>query len=95
MKRVTVYKQTHDDWHPPYKLQGCTDIKLVRVLFTQTGRNPDAGEGEWRVCVWGGDDCGMEHDYNDKSQALAMFNKIIQWEIVDIDNLQNHGFVSA
>lgn len=95
MKRITVYKETHDDWHPSYTVHGWDDLKLVTVSFTQTGPNPDVGDGEWRVCVWGEDDCGMERDYSDKSLALAMFNKVIQWEFVDMSDLKKHGFVSA
>lgn len=90
--RIEVFKETTDDWFPSYKVY---DRKLVTVSLTQTGPDPNAGNGEWRVCVWGADDCGMERDYTDLSQAREMFYQVIEWEYVNMSELTLNGFVSA
>lgn len=95
MKRITVFKETTDNWFPSYKVEGRAYLQLVTVELTQTGPDPNAGNGEWRVCVWGGDDCGMERDFDDLSQATDMFYQVIGWESVDVSELTQHGFVSA
>ena len=93
MMKTQVFKETKDCWYPSYKL---TDGKmLVRVVFTQTGPNPKGGDGEWRVCVWGDDDCGMERDYDNEILAGNMFQYVIGLEYVDMETLKANGFWSA
>jgi len=92
---VDVFKRTTDDWYPSYLIQG--DIrfsKLVEVSFTQTGPNPPI-TGDWRVCVWGADDCGMERDFQDEAQAWNCFLQVIGWEQVSMQALKDIDFVSA
>lgn len=93
---IDVFKRTEDDWYGNYKVVGdCRVSDLVEVSFTQTGPDPKQGQGEWRVCVWGNDDCGMERDYTDETEALNMFYQVIGWDFVNINRLKNNGFVSA
>ena len=92
--RIDVYKPTNDDWYPNFKVTDGPD--LVHVSFTQTGPNPEKFEGEFRVCVWGNDDCGMERDFeNNEALALNIFMQVIGWPTVDRDKLKELGFVSA
>jgi len=95
MKIIDVYKPTHDDWYPSYQVEGWDNLQLVCVSFIQTGPDPARGNGQWRVCVWGADDCGMERDYDDRSEAMTMFYRVISWEFVDLTLLLELGFVSA
>jgi hypothetical protein len=95
MKKINVYKPTNDDWYPAYQVKGWSNLQLVCVSFIQTGPDPARGNGQWRVCVWGADDCGMERDYDDRSEAMTMFYRVISWEFVDLKLLREHGFVSA
>jgi hypothetical protein len=95
MKKINVYKPTNDDWYPVYQVKGWDNLQLVCVSFTQTGPDPARGNGKWRVCVWGADDCGMERDYDDRSEAMTMFYRVISWEFVDLTLLLELGFVSA
>ena len=97
--RVEVFKYTSDDWCPSYKLVNpCwnegENLKLVRVSFTQTGPNPPS-DGEWRVCAWGDDDCGMERDFTDEMAAFCCFLEVIGLYDVSMDALRERGFVSA
>ena len=92
MKKVNVYKTTSDNWHPSFQLKDGT--QLVRVSFTQTGPNPPHN-GEWRVCVWGDDDCGMEKDFLEEIAAQAMFLEVIALADVNKQGLKKLGFVSA
>jgi hypothetical protein len=89
--RTTVYKETTDDWYPSYK---CHNMLLVRVSLTQTGPTPPV-DGEWRVCVWGADDCGMEKDFDDITVAAQCFLDVISLEFVNMKDLTDMGFVSA
>jgi hypothetical protein len=91
--KINVYKKTNDDWYPNFKIENGDD--LVRVSFTQTGPDPNLGYGDWRVCVWGNDDCGMERDFILEGEALNIFYQVIGWDSVDMDKLEKLGFVSA
>ena len=95
--KIQVFKRTEDLWYGSYKLaeSSAADNMLVEVSFTQTGPNPDEGLGEWRVCVWGNDDCGMERDFTDETAALNMFYQVIGWTYVNKDQLSNLGFIPA
>jgi hypothetical protein len=96
--RVDVFKCTSDDWYGSYKLRtaytGNTEQMLVTVSFCQTGPNPPTN-GDWRVCVWGNDDCGMELDFNDAAKAWQCFQDVIQLEDVTFESLKERGFISA
>jgi hypothetical protein len=65
---------------------------LVRVTFTTIGPKD---VNEWRVCVWGNDDCGMERDFEDEKAAWCCFLEVIGFDYVTRSNLQRLGFVSA
>jgi hypothetical protein len=92
MKKINVYKKTLDDWYPSYKLTN--NVELVKVSFTTTGPNPPIN-GEWRVCVWGNDDCGMEIDFIDEKKALSIFMEILGCDYVNMELLKDLGFKSA
>ena len=92
---ISVYKPTNDDWYGCYEVSEFPEIKLVTVAFTQTGPDPKNGKGEWRVCVWGTDDCGMEKDFQDETEALNCFYQVIGWKSIDFNPLKDFGFVSA
>ncbi len=94
---IDVFKRTEDDWYGCYKIADDVRVSdLVKVSFTQTGPDPKNFKGEWRVCVWGNDDCGMERDFgNDESTALNVFYKVIGQKFVNMDYLKLNEFVSA
>lgn len=96
--RVDVFKRTSDDWYPSYTLNqynsGVDHQKLVEVSFTQTGPIPPT-IGDWRVCVWGGDDCGMERDFTDKKTAWECFLDVISLDDVTMNSLTERHFVRA
>lgn len=83
--RVDVFKRTDDDWYPSYNLEqwnkGVEKQKLVEVTFCTTGANPPY-DGEWRVCIWGGDDCGLEKDFSDETMAWDCYLQVIGLETV-------------
>jgi hypothetical protein len=41
---------------------------------------------------WEHDDHGLERVYNDRQSAQEMFNTIISWSHVTMDDLRKHGF---
>lgn len=93
--RISVYKQTDDDWHGNYKIADDARVcSLVNVQFCLTGPSPPV-KGDWRVCVWGNDDMGMEMDFKNEVDALNMFMKVIGLEKVNMSLLKKFGFVNA
>lgn len=49
--------------------------------------------GQWRVCVWGGDDYGFQYDTDDEHLARRIFDRI--GHLVTIADLRSWGFVPA
>ena len=96
--RCDVFKRTTDDWYPSYTLsnwnKGVANQKLVEVSFCQTGPIPPV-TGEWRVCVWGGDDYGMEKDFTEVNAAWFCFLDVIGLDDVTMLALSERGFVNA
>lgn len=94
MKTVAVFKRTLDEWCPSYKVvydNGQVDM-FVEVSFMKL--HPS---NEWRVCVWGYDDCGMEKDFppENENEAWNTFLIIIGWHYVNMQHLSKLGFVGA
>ena len=81
---ISVFKHTKDDWHPSYKVVN-SNIALVDVSIVEV-------DGIFIVSVWGHDDHGLERVYNDRQSAQEMFNTIISWSHVNMDDLRKHGF---
>lgn len=71
---------TVDDWYPNF--EKC----LVRVSLLQLYPSTD-----WRVCVWGADDCGMERDFSNREMAQHVYVAIINRPYISkSDLLMNH-----
>lgn len=92
-ERKTTMMPTLDDWYPNHKLENHPSglVEGVQVSFIELmpfRNNPKL----WRVCVWGNDDLGMERDYADRQEALAMYNLVTSWETVDKYTLTEQGF---
>lgn len=91
----SVFKKTTDDWCGSYIMRGWPEDKmLVEVSFCQTGPNPPI-KGEWRVCAWGNDDCGMERDFTSESEAWVCFLEVIGLDDVTRVALKARGFKGA
>jgi len=89
--KVQVFKPTNDNWCGSYKLDGIhNSVMLVEVIF-----NGNIGNGVWRTCVWGNDDCGMEFDCDSEAKCWNMFLQVIGMKFVDMVAVRDLGFVSA
>lgn len=86
MERITVFKETDEDWYPSYL---CDNRKMVRVIFLKLFT------GQYRVAVWGDDDFGMERDLDDFSDAWDDFERVISAPLVKRDFLTKLGFINA
>ena len=79
--RISVFKPTNDDWYPSYQIEGywkgIPGQLLVEVSFLELL------DGQWRVCIWGADDCGYEQDFTDQGAAYEMFEHVVFQEHVD------------
>ena len=91
---IEVFKFTNDDWCGSYQMNGWhmgnKDQMMVDVTF-----NGMIGDGIWRTCVWGNDDCGMEYDCDNEAECWAKFLEVLAMDFVDMKELTNIGFVSA
>ena len=94
MKKMQVFKLTDEDWYPSFKLagyyQGKRGLPLVSVSCLELLVAP-----QFRVCVWGADDFGMERDYHCELAALEMFQLILQQDVVRTSFLKDNGFGGA
>jgi hypothetical protein len=92
---IRCFKRTTDDWYPSYRLSPSRDDRPPeRLVKVSTMRLAD---GQWRVCVWGGDDAGMERDYpaDQEKEAGAVYWRIISQEDVTRAFLESCGFRNA
>lgn len=91
MDKISVFKQTSDDWSPSHQLsswyKGFSNVMLVEVTFMPLSN------GKWRVAAWGNDDCGLEKDLDSREVAWATFQSVIKLEYVNQHNLKSMGFV--
>lgn len=96
--RIEVFKLTHENWNGSYKIEGwydgTTDNKLLKVSFFKL-LPPTPYPTNWRTCVWGDDDFGMEYDSVTKEDAFARFMQVIHMEFVSKAALKDLGFVWA
>lgn len=90
-RRIEMFKETLEDWHPSYILnQGtASEIKLVRV--TLLGPMSD---GQYRVCVWGNDDFGMDFD-STQDACVKMYEHLCGVATIQKSALKKLGFVQA
>lgn len=94
LEKIRVYKRTIDDWYPSYRIEtmATTPRLIVEVSFLEFPNN--AG---WRVCAWGGDDCGLEKDFKreQRDAAWATFVEVISQKTVEKWWLKDKGFWPA
>lgn len=76
-----TFRPTTDEWCPTFD-DGTVGIKVCKL-----------GNGKWRVCVWGGDDFGMEIDVATREEAERIFKSLPS--IITIQDLKERGFVNA
>lgn len=72
---------TPDDWYPTLE-GGFVEMKSMQL-----------SDGTWRICFWGGDDFGMEHDTKDREVHRALLRRIPS--VVTIKGLEELGFKRA
>lgn len=93
--RYSAFKHTTDDWYSSYRLnnywRGIKEPLLVEVSLLSLST------GEYRVCVWGGDDFGMERDFPSDSELRArdLFLRLLGESKIEIRHLKELGFVPA
>lgn len=78
-----IFKKTTDEWYPNFP----NDEVEVSFLYLN--------DGTFRVCVWGNDDFGMELDFESLIEAEDIFDKILDMDIVNKQDLYNLGFEVA
>jgi hypothetical protein len=89
--RITVLKYTDDDWFGNDRVMHngqwtrVVEVSLMRLR----------GDTEWRVCVWGNDDMGLEKDFSNPEEATSHFLMTICWPRVNKQLLKDAGFYPA
>jgi hypothetical protein len=93
--RIVVYKPTQNDWCGNHTIEiGGEEIRLVRVSLIKMTPFMES-KIEWRVCVWGNDDFGMDYDCIEKDEAMKIFQEVIALEYVNVVDLTSRGFINA
>lgn len=59
---------------------------MVKVSFLKL-HNFLQNTYEWRVCIWGNDDFGLERDFQSKKEAEEVFDIISNTDIISQDFL--------
>ena len=81
--RITSFRPTPDDWYSNFKIHAdkrYTDTKLVCLSLLSLS------DGQYRVCVWGNDDTGMEFDTPNLTYARRLYTDLcLQPEITKRD----------
>ena len=98
-ERHSMMMPTLDDWSPCHVLENhpsgiTTGVKVSFIELRPWTMRGRIYARQWRVCIWGNDDLGMERDYPDDEEAAAraMYDAILLWETVDRYELVEHGF---
>lgn len=79
-------KPTQDDWYSNDIING-QKVVIVSCLGLITN--------DYRVCVWGNDDYGLEKDYSSRGEAIQIYRQIKRWKFVNKQNLKDIGFNNA
>lgn len=99
VQRLSCYKRTLDDWAPSYRLAYPHELtpiedlpperRLVEVNLSKLSNNLT------RVSVWGGDDTGMELDFDGEFEARAVWLTVLSLDNVSKSELTRLGFKRA
>lgn len=78
-------RPSSDDWHPT------AEDGTVQVSFLELST------GQWRVCVWGDDDCGMDRDFapDEREAASRLYDLLAGCSDVTKRLCLDLGMVSA
>lgn len=87
MKDKRVMKRTQDNWYPNYP-NGKVQLSLLRLRGCPDKRN-------WRVCVWGYDDFGLERDFNSLAEAQPIFEKLERLSVLNKQDCYDLQFRNA
>ena len=79
-KPWTVMVPTTEDWCPT--VNGELSLTLTYIYLDKL----------WRVCVWGGDDIGMEKDFASYSEARNIFEQASKVKNMSRSYLDGLGF---
>ena len=74
--------RTHEDWYPT--INQTVRASLIRLSTC-----------EWRVCVWGGDDFGLEKDFPsvDRQAAKKLYKKLV--DFTSQADMKRYGMYNA
>ena len=83
-KPIRLMKPTTDNWSPNFENN--------MVLVSYIGKLTD---GNFRVCVWGNNDLGMEYDTKQEKNAKEMFQRLSKKNIITQKKLLKLDFIYA
>jgi len=90
MKEKKVMVSTTDNW--------CPNFEGDKVEVSKMQLLPETGEeyGQYRVCVWGEDDLGMEYDSTNRDEIETLFEYLTtNPEPITFGMLIHRGFVRS
>lgn len=90
--RITCFVPVQEDWYGNYRIEGDArhaDTRLVQVSALSLS------DGNYRVCVWGNDDFGLERDFEQPGQAMVLYQLIVSRPYPTQEWLKNLDMVPA
>ena len=90
--------KTADDWYPNLTgPEGKEDEVQVTVLGWRKHYDPEDESPAFRVCVWGGDDFGLERDFSYSETTPLELVQFVLWmpQPVTQQWLRDQGFWNA
>ncbi len=79
-KDETKEMRTAEDWYPT--VNGKVRVRTMKLT-----------DGRFRVCLWGGDDFGLEQDFTDATEARKIYRGI--QDFTTQRQLKQQGFQNA
>lgn len=93
--RVVSIKFTNDDWYSNEKIFHKGELRRIVTVSLLKLNASRSGPWDWRVCVWGNDDFGLEKDFTDHRQAVNTYIEIVIMNCVNQRPLRDMGFVNS
>jgi len=92
MLRKCFFKETTNNWYGNFKIS--EDQRHVGKRYVHVSLL-ELNNGQFRCCVWGNDDLGMEYDSEEYKTVENLFLDIALKDVINFKDLEEMGFIDA
>jgi hypothetical protein len=97
-RSIACVKNTQDDFYPNFnknqvilKFHSCINSYEKYIGTGRKKRLNESFQAIYRVSVWGGDDTGMDIDFDNPEEAKKLFNELKVLKYLNVDTLRKCG----